>query len=59
MDAESLMPTARLSFVNVNDGTVEGIEYTDISAFSVQFHPEACGGPHDTNFLFDKFVGMM
>ena len=59
VDSESLMPTARLSFVNVNDGTVEGIEYTDISAFSVQFHPEACGGPHDTNFLFDKFVGMM
>jgi len=59
VDSESLMPTARLSFVNVNDGTVEGIEYTDIPAFSVQFHPEACGGPHDTNFLFDKFVGMM
>ena len=59
VDSESLMPTARLSLVNVNDGTVAAIEYTDISAFSVQFHPEACGGPHDTNFLFDKFVGMM
>ncbi len=55
----SLPPYAKMSFFNVNDGTVEGIEYTDIPAFSVQFHPEACGGPHDTNFLFDKFLKMM
>ena len=55
----SLPPYAKMSFFNVNDGTVEGITYTDIPAFSVQFHPEACGGPHDTNFLFDKFFKMM
>ena len=55
----SLPPYAKMSFFNVNDGTVEGIDYTDIPAFSVQFHPEACGGPHDTNFLFDKFLKMM
>ncbi len=52
----SLPEYAKMSFFNVNDGTVEGIDYTDIPAFSVQFHPEACGGPHDTNFLFDKFL---
>ncbi len=52
----SLPSYAKMSFFNVNDGTVEGITYTDIPAFSVQFHPEACGGPHDTNFLFDNFV---
>ncbi len=52
----SLPPYAKMSFFNVNDGTVEGITYTDIPAFSVQFHPEACGGPHDTNFLFDNFI---
>lgn len=52
----SLPSYAKMSFFNVNDGTVEGITYTDIPAFSVQFHPEACGGPHDTNFLFDKFM---
>lgn len=52
----SLPPYAKMSFFNVNDGTVEGITYTDIPAFSVQFHPEACGGPHDTNFLFDRFI---
>ncbi|WP_407425529.1 carbamoyl phosphate synthase small subunit, partial [Treponema sp.] len=56
---ENLPSCAKLSFINSNDGTCEGIKYTDIPAFSVQFHPEACGGPHDTNFLFDDFVKMM
>ena len=55
----SLPSYAKMNFFNVNDGTVEGITYTDIPAFSVQFHPEACGGPHDTNFLFDRFLKMI
>ncbi|SEQ83847.1 carbamoyl-phosphate synthase small subunit [Treponema bryantii] len=55
----SIPAYAKMSFFNVNDGTVEGITYTDIPAFSVQFHPEACGGPHDTNFLFDRFIELM
>ena len=59
VESETLPSFARLSFVNANDGTCEGVTYTDIPAFSVQFHPEACGGPHDTNFLFDKFIEMM
>ena len=42
------------SFVNVNDGTCEGMDYGN--SFSVQFHPEACGGPLDTSFLFDRFI---
>jgi carbamoyl-phosphate synthase small subunit len=42
------------SFVNVNDGTCEGMDYG--GSFSVQFHPEACGGPLDTSFLFDRFM---
>ncbi|MDR0331629.1 MAG: carbamoyl phosphate synthase small subunit [Chitinispirillales bacterium] len=46
-------------FVNVNDGTCEGIAYKNAPAFSVQFHPEACGGPRDTAFLFDKFINSM
>lgn len=44
-----------LSFVNVNDGTCEGLEYDGGRMFSVQFHPEACGGPKDSEFLFDRF----
>ena len=45
------------SFVNVNDGTCEGLDYG--KSFSVQFHPEACGGPLDTAFLFDRFIERM
>ena len=37
----------------------EGIKYTDRPAFSLQFHPEACGGPLDTEFMFDNFIDMM
>lgn len=47
------------SFVNTNDGTCEGVTYTKIPAFSVQFHPEACSGPLDANFLFDEFVKLI
>lgn len=49
--------TDRGSFVNVNDGTCEGLDYGD--SFSVQFHPEARGGPLDTTFLFDRFIERM
>ena len=56
---DSLPSGAEVSFINANDGTCEGICYTDEPAFSVQFHPEACGGPLDTNFLFDRFVELM
>jgi carbamoyl-phosphate synthase small subunit len=45
------------AFVNVNDGTCEGMDYG--TSFSVQFHPEACGGPLDTGFLFDRFIDKM
>lgn len=56
---ESLPRQAHPRFVNLNDGTCEGMEYADIDAFSVQFHPEACGGPLDTRFLFDQFIERM
>ena len=48
-----------LRFVNANDGTCEGVDYPALNAFSVQFHPEACAGPQDTEGLFDRFIAMM
>ncbi len=57
--SDSLPAFAKQSFVNVNDGSCEGVEYPEQAAFSVQFHPEAHGGPNDTGFLFDRFVRMM
>jgi carbamoyl-phosphate synthase small subunit len=41
--------------VNLNDNVVEGLRALDIPAFSVQYHPEAAAGPHDANYLFDRF----
>ena len=53
---DSLPETARPSYENANDGTNEGVAYPSLRAFSTQFHPEACGGPKDTAFLFDEFI---
>ena len=53
------VPGARPRFVNANDGTCEGLDYPGKRAFTVQFHPEACAGPRDTGFLFDRFIRLM
>ena len=47
------------AFINVNDGTNEGLSYTGKNIFTVQFHPEACPGPQDSSYLFDRFIDMM
>ena len=47
------------AFINVNDGTNEGLAYTGKNIFTVQFHPEACPGPQDSSYLFDRFINMM
>ena len=58
VDSETVK-VGKISFANANDGTCEGIDYPDLKAFTVQFHPEACTGPKDTSFLFDRFVELM
>ena len=47
------------AFENVNDGTNEGLAYTGKNIFTVQYHPEACPGPQDSAYLFDRFMKMM
>lgn len=58
--AESVDPAvAQVSHVNVNEGSVEGLRYTNGNVYTVQFHPEASPGPKDTEYLFDRFVRRM
>ena len=61
VDADSLeaKKIAKPAFVNVNDGTNEGLAYEGKNIFTVQFHPEACPGPQDSSYLFDRFMEMM
>ncbi len=60
VDVESIPDKrVRMTHVNLNDGTCEGMEHRDINCFSVQYHPEAAPGPHDSSYLFDKFVEKM
>lgn len=49
---------AEVSYINVNDGTIEGLNYKGKNIFTVQFHPEACPGPQDCAYLFDRFLNM-
>jgi len=61
IDRESQTPfgRVRVSHVCLNDDVVEGLECLDLPAFSVQYHPEAAAGPHDSAYLFDRFVELM
>lgn len=51
--------TVKASHINLNDQVVEGLSCLDIPAFSVQYHPEAAAGPHDSSYLFDYFINLM
>ena len=60
VDTDKLDPKVAIpAFINVNDGTNEGLSYTGKNIFTVQFHPEACPGPQDSGDLFDRFITMM
>lgn len=60
VDMDKLDPKiAKPAFINVNDGTNEGLAYTGKNIFTVQYHPESCPGPQDSRYLFDRFIEMM
>ena len=60
VDEESLDPKVAVpAFFNVNDRTNEGLKYVGKNIFTVQYHPEACPGPQDSGYLFDRFIRMM
>ncbi|GLB26990.1 carbamoyl-phosphate synthase small chain [Lacrimispora xylanolytica] len=60
VDVDTMDPSVAVpAFVNVNDGTNEGLKYTNKNIFTVQYHPEACPGPQDSSYLFDRFLKMM
>lgn len=60
VDMDKLDPKVAVpAFINVNDGTNEGLAYTGKNIFTVQYHPEACAGPQDSGYLFDRFIKMM
>jgi len=60
VDLESLDPEeVELTHVNLNDGSLEGMKHRKFPAFSVQYHPENAPGPHDSLYLFDRFIEMM
>ena len=60
VDTSSIDPAVAVpAFVNVNDGTNEGLRYVGKNIFTVQYHPEACPGPLDSGYLFDRFLRMM
>ena len=56
---EASLVDAELTHINLNDGTVQGLKSTSVPAFSVQYHPEAGPGPHDSRYLFEEFDQLM
>ena len=59
VDSPAGFGRVRVSHVSLNDDVVEGLECVDIPAYSVQYHPEAAAGPHDSNYLFDRFIELI
>ena len=59
VDADSLPDDLEVTHVNLNDQTVEGVSHRSVPAFSVQYHPEASAGPHDSHYLFQRFSEML
>lgn len=59
VEEETLPSDIEVTHVNLNDQSIEGMKIKDKNAYTIQFHPEACPGPHDTDPIFDEFVALM
>jgi len=59
VDPDSLPATVEVTHINLNDNSLEGMRHTEFRAFSVQYHPEHAPGPHDAEYLFDRFIDLM
>jgi carbamoyl-phosphate synthase small subunit len=59
VDEESLPSALEITHRNLNDNTIEGVKHRELPAFSVQYHPEASSGPHDSHYLFRRFRDML
>lgn len=59
VDPDSLPEEIEVTHINLNDGSLEGMRHTKMPAFSVQYHPEHAPGPHDAEYLFDRFIELM
>ena len=59
VDADTLPAELEVTHLNLNDNTIEGMRHRNLPAFSVQYHPEASAGPHDSNYLFRQFREML
>ena len=59
VDPATLPPSVEVTHINLNDGSLEGMRHREWPAFSVQYHPEYAPGPHDSEYLFDRFIHLM
>jgi carbamoyl-phosphate synthase small subunit len=59
VDPASLPANVEVTHINLNDGSLEGMRHREWPAFSVQYHPEYAPGPHDAEYLFDRFIQLM